>query len=43
MDQQEAHDALRADPSLAAQYREEYDYYPTQWVSPYIDRRRDKW
>jgi nitroreductase len=36
-----AHDAQRADPSLAAQYREEYDYYPTQWVSPYIDRRRE--
>jgi nitroreductase len=36
-----AHDAMRADPSLAAQYREEYDYYPTQWVSPYIDRRRE--
>jgi nitroreductase len=37
----QAHDAMRADPSLAAQYREEYDYYPTQWVSPYIDRRRE--
>jgi nitroreductase len=36
-----AHDALYADPSLAEQYREEYDYYPTQWVSPYIDRRRE--
>lgn len=36
-----AHDALRADPLLAEQYREEYDYYPTQWVSPYIDRRRE--
>jgi nitroreductase len=36
-----AHDAIRADPSLAAQYREEYDYYPEQWVSPYIDRRRE--
>ena len=36
-----AHDALRADPSLAGQYREEYDYYPEQWVSPYIDRRRE--
>lgn len=36
-----AHDALRADPSLTATYREEYDYYPTQWVSPYIDRRRE--
>ncbi len=36
-----AHDALRADPSLASQYQEEYDYYPQQWVSPYIDRRRE--
>jgi nitroreductase len=36
-----AHDAVRADPSLAAQYREAYDYYPEQWVSPYIDRRRE--
>lgn len=36
-----AHDALRADPGLAEQYTEEYDYYPTQWVSPYIDRRRE--
>ena len=36
-----AHDALRADPALAAQYAEEYDYYPQKWVSPYIDRRRE--
>jgi nitroreductase len=36
-----AHDALRADPSLAEQYKEAYDYYPTQWVSPFIDRRRE--
>jgi nitroreductase len=36
-----AHDALAADPSLAGQYREEYDYYPSKWVSPYIDRRRE--
>ena len=36
-----AHDALRADPSLASQFAEEYDYYPQQWVSPYIDRRRE--
>ena len=36
-----AHDALRADPSLAGEYREAYDYYPEQWVSPYIDRRRE--
>lgn len=36
-----AHDALYADPSLAAHYREEWDYYPQKWVSPYIDRRRE--
>ena len=36
-----AHDALRAEPALAAEYREEYDYYPEKWVSPYIDRRRE--
>jgi len=36
-----AHDAVRADPSLAAQYVEAYDYYPEKWVSPYIDRRRE--
>ncbi|HCY17210.1 MAG: nitrobenzoate reductase [Curvibacter sp. GWA2_64_110] len=36
-----AHDALRANPALASEYREEYDYYPEQWVSPYIDRRRE--
>lgn len=36
-----AHDAIRADPALAAEFREEYDYYPEQWVSPYIDRRRE--
>ncbi|MDO9113285.1 MAG: nitroreductase [Polaromonas sp.] len=36
-----AHDAIRANPELAAQYKEEYDYYPEKWVSPYIDRRRE--
>jgi nitroreductase len=36
-----AHDQARADPTLAAQYVEEYDYYPQKWVSPYIDRRRE--
>jgi len=36
-----AHDAIYADPSLAESYREEYEYYPTKWVSPYIDRRRE--
>ena len=36
-----AHDAIYANPELAAEYREEYDYYPRKWVSPYIDRRRE--
>lgn len=36
-----AHDAMRQDPSLGSEYQEAYDYYPTQWVSPYIDRRRE--
>ncbi len=37
----QAHDALRDNPALAAEFREEYDYYPEKWVSPYIDRRRE--
>jgi nitroreductase len=36
-----AHNAMAADPAVAAQYQEEYDYYPEKWVSPYIDRRRE--
>ncbi|MBN9408027.1 MAG: nitroreductase [Burkholderiales bacterium] len=35
-----AHDAIRDDPSLAAHYAEEYDYYPREWRSPFIERRR---
>lgn len=36
-----AHDAVYADPALAASHREDFDYYPQKWVSPYIDRRRE--
>jgi nitroreductase len=36
-----AHDAIRSNPALASEYVEDYDYYPTQWVSPYIERRRE--
>jgi nitroreductase len=35
--------AVRAaydDPAVRATHTEEYAYYPTQWQSPYIDRRR---
>lgn len=35
------HDAIRANPELAANYKESYDYYPEKWVSPFIDRRRE--
>ncbi len=36
-----AHDAISANPELAKEYSESYDYYPEKWVSPYIDRRRE--
>ncbi|MEY4906660.1 MAG: hypothetical protein RL260_378 [Pseudomonadota bacterium] len=32
--------AVHNDPAVAATHAEEYAYYPTQWQSPYIDRRR---
>jgi nitroreductase len=28
------------DPEQRAQHSEAYDYYPREWISPYIDRRR---
>ncbi len=36
-----AHDAMAANPALASEYGEAYDYYPEKWVSPFIDRRRE--
>ena len=32
--------AAHDDPASRATYNEEYAYYPTEWRSPYIDRRR---
>jgi nitroreductase len=32
--------AVWNDPEQLQQHSEEYAYYPTQWASPYIDRRR---
>jgi nitroreductase len=32
--------AAHFDPEVARQHQEEYAYYPTTWVSPFIDRRR---
>lgn len=28
------------DPAQVSQHQEEYAYYPRQWVSPYVERRR---
>ena len=36
-----AHDAVYADPSLAANHPRDYDYYPETWTSPFIERRRE--
>lgn len=33
--------ALFANPDLATQYQESYAYYPKQWISPFIERRRE--
>jgi nitroreductase len=32
--------AVDDDPELAAELTEAYDYYPREWVTPYIERRR---
>jgi len=32
--------AVHADPEQSRQHTEEYAYYPREWVSPFIDRRR---
>lgn len=32
--------AAYADPAQAREHTEEYAYYPREWVSPYVDRRR---
>ena len=36
-----AYDAIAANPELAKEFQPAYDYYPTKWFSPYIDRRRE--
>ncbi|WP_231876272.1 nitroreductase [Azotobacter vinelandii] len=33
-------DILQAAREAAEQHRSEYDYYPSQWVEPYLERRR---
>lgn len=36
-----AYDSIAANPELASEYQPAYDYYPSKWFSPYIDRRRE--
>jgi nitroreductase len=33
-------DAIYENPAKLAQHEREYDYYPKEWTSPYIERRR---
>ena len=37
----DAFESVAANPELAKEYQPSYDYYPTKWFSPYIDRRRE--
>lgn len=32
--------ATYLDPEKVSEHKEEYNYYPVQWVAPYVDRRR---
>ena len=32
--------AIHEDPAELARHEREYDYYPKEWTSPYLDRRR---
>lgn len=36
-----AQSALFLNPELAKNYTETFPYYPEQWLSPYIERRRE--
>lgn len=36
-----AYDNIAQNPELAKEFQSAYDYYPTKWFSPYIDRRRE--
>ena len=36
-----AYDSIAANPELSKEYQPAYDYYPSKWFSPYIDRRRE--
>jgi nitroreductase len=35
------YDNIAKNPELEKEYQPNYDYYPSKWFSPYIDRRRE--
>jgi len=35
------YDSIATNPELEKEYQAGYDYYPSKWFSPYIDRRRE--
>ena len=37
----DAYEIISKNPELADEYKEAYSYYPEEWFSPYIDRRRE--
>lgn len=37
----QAQTALFMDPTQSERYQETFSYYPQQWISPFIDRRRE--
>ena len=37
----QAYGSIQSEPSHAKQFKSWYSYYPEEWVSPYIDRRRE--
>jgi len=36
----DAYDSIYLDPTLSKKYTPQYNYYPTIWEAPYLDRRR---
>ena len=37
----QAYESIQSEPNHAKRFKSWYSYYPEEWVSPYIDRRRE--
>jgi nitroreductase len=37
----QAYESIQSEPSHAKRFKSWYSYYPEEWVSPYVDRRRE--